>query len=282
MRAVSSMLDTDLTLPIVPNLRKRKSADLLSEPGQKRLASMPHSIPQAVYQPPAFQSEQSPRLILEARAAQAQSLPSLPHQQHIQPRPPPPPPPPDAQQPSVEGYGVFQSNAPSNGYGVFQSNPTGRKRGRPSKAEKEAQARASVGPLTPSGPIPITPKPAIQPTQGAPTPSALDMDVEHQNRLREQRALYAEWAASQPSSAKPKDPTLRGGSGSDSGGQGLPPMAPYSPYPERMASTNNAEKSPSIGNLVTADPPAESPRKGGEASQQAGDHKRDSPPPVSA
>lgn len=266
------MLETDLTLPIVPNLRKRKSADLLSEPGQKRLASMPHPMPPTMYQTAFSSPAQIPPL--------PQPMPQLPHQQHIQPRPPPPPPPSDAQQqPSAEGYGVFQSNAPSNGYGVFQSNPSGRKRGRPSKAEKEAQARASVGSLTPSGPIPISPKPAIQPPQGAaPTPTPpVSSSVS---------SSYAAFASAMhlPSS-DPREQVLRGpsGSGSGEGRQGLPSMIPYQPYAERMAtSTMSAEKSPSIGNLVTADPPADSPQRGGggeTAQQGGGDQSRNSPPP---
>lgn len=254
MRAASSMLDTDLSIPSVPNLKKRKSSDLLQgDQTQKRLASMPHILYQP--RPPSQPQVQTPPL--------PQPSPQLPHQINIQPRPPQ-----DAKQPITEGYGVFQSKTPSNGYNVFQSNPAGRKRGRPSKAEKEAQARANASSLATTGPVPISPKPVVQATQGqgAPTPPLPGSVPSYKT--------YAS-AASAPSvssatSADSRDP--RGGVG----GQKLPPMNAYQEYPDRPASTINSEKSPSIGNLVTSDQPADQqPRN--EPKPIGTPHSRDPP-----
>ncbi|KAJ4411655.1 hypothetical protein N0V82_008969 [Gnomoniopsis sp. IMI 355080] len=256
MRAASSMLDTDLSIPTVPSLKKRKSSDLLQgEQPQKRLASMPHVLYQP--RPPSQSQAQTPPL--------PQRSPQLPHQISIQPRPPP-----DAKQPIAEGYGVFQSKTPSNGYNVFQSNPAGRKRGRPSKAEKEAQARANASSLVSTGPVPISPKPAIQATgQGAPTPPLPVSAPSYKT--------YAS-AASAPSapsatSADSRDP--RGGVG----GQKLPSLNAYQEYPDRPASSINSEKSPSIGNLVTSDSPADTQPRGDPA-HIGTPHSRDPPVPV--
>lgn len=256
MRAASSMLDTDLSIPTVPSLKKRKSSDLLQgEQPQKRLASMPHVLYQP--RPPSQSQAQTPPL--------PQRSPQLPHQISIQPRPPP-----DAKQPIAEGYGVFQSKTPSNGYNVFQSNPAGRKRGRPSKAEKEAQARANASSLASTGPVPISPKPTIQATQGqgAPTPPLPGSASSYKT--------YAS-AASAPSgpsapSADSRDP--RGGVG----GQKLPLLNAYQEHADRPASSINSEKSPSIGNLVTSDPPADEQSRG-EPAYIGTSHSRD--PPVS-
>lgn len=250
MRAASSMLDTDVNIPTMPNLKKRKSADLLGDQAQKRLASMPHVLYQP--RPPSQPQAQTPPL--------PQPSPQLPHQINIQPRPPP-----DAKQPASEGYGVFQSKAPSNGYNVFQSNPAGRKRGRPSKAEKEAQARANASSLAMTGPVPISPKPTIQSTQGqgAPTPPLPGPVPSY--------STYAAVPTAPP--ADSRDP--RGGGV----GQKLPPLKAYQEYPERAASAINSEKSPSIGNLVTSDPPADQQHRG-DSAQISGPHTRDPPIPV--
>lgn len=254
MRAASSMLDTDLSVPTVPNLKKRKSADLLqADQAQKRLASMPHILYQP--RPPSQPQAQTPPL--------AQPSPQLPHQINIQPRPPP-----DAKQPIAEGYGVFQSKTPSNGYNVFQSNPAGRKRGRPSKAEKEAQARAHANSFASSGPVPISPKPAVQATQGqgAPTPPLSGSAPSSVPSYK----TYASAVSAPP--AESRDP--RSGAGS----QKLPPLNAYQEYPERPANSINSEKSPSIGNLVTADPPADQQHRS-DSAHSGTPHSRD--PPVS-
>lgn len=248
MRAASSMLDIDLNIPTVPNLKKRKSADVLGDQAQKRLASMPHVLYQP--RPPSSQTQaQTPPL--------PQPSPKPPQQINIQPRPPP-----DAKQPIAEGYGVFQSKTPSNGYSVFQSNPAGRKRGRPSKAEKEAQARANASSFATTGHVPISPKPAIQSTQGqgAPTPP-----------VPGPAPSYSMHGAAP--SADSRD--LRGAVG----GQKLAPLNAYQEHPERTASSINSEKSPSIGNLVTSDSPADQPQRGDPA-QMGGPRARDPPVPV--
>ncbi|PSR90423.1 hypothetical protein BD289DRAFT_481763 [Coniella lustricola] len=233
MRAASSMLDIQLDLPSLPNLKKRKSAsDLLTEQqAPKRMASMTH-IP--------YQHRPSSRAQDQTAQILPQPSPQAPHQQpglmprtvNIQPRPAP-----DAKQPTAEGYGVFQSKNPSNGYNVFQSNPTGRKRGRPSKAEKEAQARANSSSLAPAGPIPISPKPtAHPPAPPLPGPGA-------------HYPLPTQSYVPPTTNADPRD--ARGGSGNVTP---LPRVVPPS-YPEAPVNTLNSEKSPSIGNLVTADSP---------------------------
>lgn len=257
MRAASSMLETDLSVPTVPNLKKRKSSDLLGgDQAQKRLASMPH----VLYQPraPSQPQAQTPPL--------PQPSPQLPHQINIQPRPPP-----DTKQPITEGYGVFQSKTPSNGYNVFQSNPAGRKRGRPSKAEKEAQARANSSSLATTGPVPISPKPAIQSAQGQGVPTPPIPGSVHS---------YNTYAAA---AAAPSAPSGQSLDSRDSrvglGGQKLPPINAYQEYPERKASSINSEKSPSIGNLVTSDPPADQQHRG-ESAQIGRPHTRDPPIPV--
>ncbi|CAN8097014.1 unnamed protein product [Discula destructiva] len=243
MRAASSMLETDLSVPsvpTVPNLRKRKSGDFLGDPAHKRLASMPHT----VYQQPSLPQAPTPPL--------PQPSPLVSQQVHIQPRPPAPVLASDVKQSTPEGYGVFQSKAPANGYGVFQSNPTGKKRGRPSKAEKEAQARANVGSVAASGPVPISPKPAVQSTQsqGAPTPP-----------LPAPGPPYTSYAAATSTTVA----EARDSKGGSTGGQKLPPLGPYRQYPERAAIAVKSEKSPSIGNLLTSGPPAEPQQKGDTA-----------------
>lgn len=253
MRAASNMLDIELDLPSMPNLKKRKSAkDLLTEQAPKRAASMATPI---LYQPPPRPPVHTPPL--------PQPSPQLPQPSpalravNIQPRPAP-----DAKQSPAEGYGVFQSKAPSNGgYGVFQSNPTGRKRGRPSKAEKEAQARASSSSHITTGPIPISPKPATQPAQVAPVAPAVPS-----GGLGPSYSTYAAAVSTD----------LRVPSAGSAGGLPLPRGLSHN-YPEQPKSVVKSEKSPCIGNLVTADPPQE-PRKGAR-SPLLTPHTRD-PPPV--
>lgn len=253
MRAASNMLDIELDYPVLPNLKKRKSAsDLLSDPSAKRVASMT---------PIQYQPRPSPR-------PQVQTPPLVPPpvpQPHPQPALPPravsiqPRPALDAKTSPAEGYGVFQSKAPLNGYSVFQSNPTARKRGRPSKAEKEAQSRASSSSYTTSTHVPISPKPTIPPAQGSP---ALPLAAPPS-------------AYTTPSHfASPGLPDARAPRGGDNAQpRGLPQG-----YKERPTSGNtvNSEKSPSIGNLVTSDPP---PDQRSAPGPLVGPPTRD-PPPV--
>lgn len=283
MRAASSMLDIDLDLPSMPNLKKRKSAnDLLTDQAPKRVASMATPI---LYQPPPRPHAQTPPLP-QPSPQLPQPVPAL-RAVNIQPRPTS-----DVKPPTAEGYSVFPSKTPSNGYGVFQSNPTGRKRGRPSKAEKEAQARASSTSHIATGPIPISPKPAVQPGHASVTGPG---------------AAMGPGLPSGPPPGPPPGPPSGPPSGSPSGPPSGPPPGPsYSTYaavasadprvpragsvgmsslPRGMSqgyadqpkTVAKSEKSPSIENLVTAESPNEQQR--GAPSPLVAPHTRD-PPPV--
>ncbi|KAJ0109281.1 hypothetical protein J7T55_009612 [Diaporthe amygdali] len=243
MRAASQLLDRELQLPSLPNL-KRKSVSDFSEHVPKRVASMtpiqyqprqPPPLPQP--QPPAQTQPQLPQLHQPVATSRA-----------IQPRPSS-----DPKQPAVEGYGVFQSKSPSNGYGVFQSNPTVRKRGRPSKAEKEAQARANSVNYPTSTPVPISPKPAISPATGTPV------------------AGHASSRTAYHTATRPADSRSTGGGSIGAAGE-MARVLPR-PYIEQAKS----EKSPSIGNLVTPDPTREP--HDGPSTSVVGPAVRD-PPPV--
>lgn len=257
MRAASNMLDIELDYPILPNLKKRKSAsDLLSDPSAKRVASMT---------PIQYQPRPSPRPQVQTPPLAPQPTPQI----HPQPSIPPravsiqPRPAPEAKSSPAEGYGVFQSKTPSNGYSVFQSNPMARKRGRPSKAEKEAQARASSSSYTTSIHVPISPKPAIQPAQGSP---ALPLAAPPPSYT-----TPAHYTSSELSDSR----VPRGGSTSENAQpRGLPQG-----YTEHPTSGNmvKSEKSPSIGNLVTSDPPPTEQRS--TPRPLVGPPSRD-PPPV--
>lgn len=235
MRAASQLLDRELQLPSLPNL-KRKSVSDFSEHVPKRVASMtpiqyqprPPPLPQPL---PVAQPQPQP-----------QPQPSQLHQpvatsRAIQPRPAS-----DPRQPTAEGYGVFQSKSPSNGYGVFQSNPTVRKRGRPSKAEKEAQARANSANYPTNTPVPISPKPAISPATGT-TPVT----------------SHASTRTAYHTATRPADSRSTGGGNAGS----APEMARS--LPRHYTEQSKSEKSPSIGNLVTPDP-APSPHSGSPTS----------------
>lgn len=233
MRAASNMLDIELDYPMLPNLKKRKSAnDLLSDPSAKRVASMtpiqyqPRPSPRPQVQTPPLMPQPAPQL---------HSQPGMPSRAvSIQPRPAP-----ETKSLPPEGYSVFQSRTPSNGYSVFQSNPTARKRGRPSKAEKEAQARASSSSYTTSAHVPISPKPIIQPTQASPALSTTAPPPSY--------TTPAHYVSAGGSDSR----VPRGGSTSDNTHpHGLPQG--YKEQPT-SASTVKSEKSPSIGNLVTSD-----------------------------
>ncbi|KAI3400957.1 hypothetical protein diail_1165 [Diaporthe ilicicola] len=242
MRAASQLLDRELQVPSLPNL-KRKSVGDFSEHVPKRVASMtpiqyqprPPPLPQP--QPLAQPQPQSSQLHQPVATSRA-----------IQPRPSS-----DPKQPTAEGYGVFQSKSPSNGYGVFQSNPTVRKRGRPSKAEKEAQARATSMTYPTNTPVPISPKPAISPATGTPVMSHATTRPAYQTATR------------------PAD--SRSGGGANIGAVGEMARSLPRHYTEQAKS----EKSPSIGNLVTPDPTRE-PHSGSSTSM-VGPTVRD-PPPV--
>lgn len=242
MRAASQMLDRELQLPSLPNL-KRKSVSDFSEHVPKRIASMTP----IQYQP------RPPPLPQPQPLAQPQPQPSQLHQpvatsRAIQPRPSS-----DPKQPTAEGYGVFQSKSPSNGYGVFQSNPTVRKRGRPSKAEKEAQARANSANYPTSTPVPISPKPAISPATGT-TPVTSHASA---------RTAYH-------TATRPADSRSTGGGNVGAAGE----MARS--LPKHYTEQAKSEKSPSIGNLVTPDP-AREPHRGSPTSL-VGPPLRDAPP----
>lgn len=245
MRAASQLLDRELQLPSLPNL-KRKSVGDFSEHVPKRVASMTP----IQYQPRPLPHPQP----LPLAQPQPQPQPPQPHQpvatsRAIQPRPSS-----DPKQPTAEGYGVFQSKSPSNGYGVFQSNPTVRKRGRPSKAEKEAQARANSANYPTSTPVPISPKPAISPATGT-TPVA----------------SHASTRTAYHTATRPADSRSTGGSNTGVAGE-----MPRS-LPKHYTEQTKSEKSPSIGNLVTPDP-AREPHSGSPPSF-VGPAVRE-PPPV--
>lgn len=247
MRAASQLLDRELQLPSLPNL-KRKSVSDFSEHVPKRVASMtpiqyqprPPPLPQPLplAQPQPQPQPQPPQLHQPTATSRA-----------IQPRPSS-----DPKQTTAEGYGVFQSKSPSNGYGVFQSNPTVRKRGRPSKAEKEAQARANSANYPTSTPIPISPKPAISPA-AATTPV-----VSHAST----RTAYH-------TATRPPDSRSTGASSTGVAGEVARSL------PKHYTEQAKSEKSPSIGNLVTPDP-AREPHRGSPPSL-VGPAVRD-PPPV--
>ncbi|KAF3769881.1 hypothetical protein M406DRAFT_105114 [Cryphonectria parasitica EP155] len=303
-------------LPSVPNLKKRKSAsDLLTEQAPKRMASMAHipyhqqqqqqqqqqqhqqhrppSRPQDQQTPPLPQPSPSP--LAQQQQPGSGGLPPPRVNLNIQPRPAL-----ESKQPTTEGYNVFQSKTPSNGYGVFQSNPTGRKRGRPSKAEKEAQARANSSSWTTTGPIPISPKPAghppTTPLAGPPPPAppppaaaaaaaatgggggGTQYPVPSQAYNTAATSATSATSAAAGSMDSPRD--VRGGNAGS--GQALPrPLQPQSyaehQAPPPAASMMKSEKSPSIGNLVTADSPPEQPRS--VPTPIVVPHTRD-PPPV--
>lgn len=242
MRAASQMLDRELQLPSLPNL-KRKSVSDFSEHVPKRVASLTP----IQYQP------RPPPLPQPLPLAQPQPQPSQLHQpvatsRAIQPRPST-----ESKQPTAEGYGVFQSKSPSNGYGVFQSNPTVRKRGRPSKAEKEAQARANSANFPTSTPVPISPKPAISPATGT-TPVT----------------SHASTRTAYQTATRPADSRPTGG-----GNTGAAPEMARS-LPKHYTEQAKSEKSPSIGNLVTPDPPREP--HGGSPPSFVRPPVRDAPP----
>ncbi|KAG8156680.1 hypothetical protein KVR01_013471 [Diaporthe batatas] len=237
MRAASQLLDRELQLPSLPNL-KRKSVSDFSEHVPKRVASMtpiqyqprPPPLPQ-----PLPLAQPQPQLQPQP---QPQPQPAQLHQpvatsRAIQPRPSS-----DPKQTTAEGYGVFQSKSPSNGYGVFQSNPTVRKRGRPSKAEKEAQARANSANYPTSTPVPISPKPAISPA-AATTPV-----VSHAST----RTAYH-------TATRPPDSRPTGGGNTGVAGEVARSL------PKHYTEQAKSEKSPSIGNLVTPEP-AREPHRG--------------------
>lgn len=237
MRAASNMLDIELDYPMLPNLKKRKSAnDLLTDQSAKRVASMT---------PIQYQPRLSPRPQVQTPPLPPQPIPQL-HSQpavpqravSIQPRPLS-----EAKSSPSEGYSVFPSKISSNGYSVFQSNPTARKRGRPSKAEKEAQARASSSSYTTGTHVPISPKPAIPPAQGSP---ALP--------LAAPPSTYTTPAHYAPTGLHDSRVPRVGSAGDNAQPRGLPQG-----YKEPLTSGNSvkSEKSPSIGNLVTSDPPTE-------------------------
>lgn len=245
MRAASQLLDRELQLPSLPNL-KRKSVGDFSEHVPKRVASMTP----IQYQPRPLPHPQP----LPLAQPQPQPQPPQPHQpvatsRAIQPRPSS-----DPKQPTAEGYGVFQSKSPSNGYGVFQSNPTVRKRGRPSKAEKEAQARANSANYSTSTPVPISPKPAISPATGS-TPVA----------------SHASTRTAYHTATRPADSRSTGGGNTGVAGEMVRSL------PKHYTEQTKSEKSPSIGNLVTPDP-AREPHSGSPPSF-AGPAVRE-PPPV--
>ncbi|KUI59562.1 hypothetical protein VP1G_06795 [Cytospora mali] len=229
MRAASNMLDIELQFPSLPNLepRKRKSVNDLNEQGPKRVASMTP----IQYQPRPLSSHPQAH---PPQHPQPQLQQALNASRAIQPRP--------SADATTEGYRVFQSKSPSNGYSVFQSNPTVRKRGRPSKAEKEAQARANSNPYSTNTPVPISPKPAIPPAVGAVATGFAASGASHSSPVHRIPPVPA-------SSRSAKE----GGTGA----VGEMTHGLSRTYMEQPASSARSEKSPSIGNLVTSDPSIE-------------------------
>lgn len=239
MRAASNLLDIDLQLPSLPNLEpgKRKSAGDLNEPAPKRVASMTP----IQYQPrPPSQSQVRP-----PSQPQRQLQPTPNVSRATQPRP--------SADATAEGCRVSQPQSPSNGYVVFQSNPTGRKRGRPSRADKEAQARANSRsyatntpvPISPKPPVLISPKPAIPPAAGAAATG------------------YATMGASQPPPVNRVAPVTTESRHVKEGGTSAAGETTHVPPRNHVeqSSSGRSEKSPSIGNLVTPDAPVTLPDK---------------------
>jgi hypothetical protein len=152
-RAAENMFNVQIQPPTMPQL-KRKSLGDLTEPYSKR---------QAIASP----IEQHPYPLARGFGPQPAStqLPSLPQSVHIQPRP------------SPNGYVASPvTSSPTIPAALPMPTPTtGRRRGRPTKAEKEAQTRANNPQGTgyaPISPAPIAPLPGYTPSpSNAPPPA---------------------------------------------------------------------------------------------------------------
>ncbi|KAB5570360.1 hypothetical protein GE09DRAFT_705607 [Coniochaeta sp. 2T2.1] len=195
LRAAELMFDMHLPPPSVPSL-KRKSFEDISEQLPKRQA-VQSPLEVQVYPPSRsfgshgvtptqhqyqVQAQQQPQQLLQHQshmpphtqhAAPATALPQLQPQPQAQPVNIKPRPPPNgfAASPSTSSPIVFKNTTSSTVNKITTSarkpNPTGRKRGRPSKADREAWARAN--PAQPAGYTPITPAPlAPQPSPSQP------------------------------------------------------------------------------------------------------------------
>lgn len=173
-QATEVMFNMHLQPPTVPSL-KRKSFGDISEQLPKRQAIMSPIEPQAYATSRSFgshgvgqthpQLQPQPQVQPHHQPYQAAPLHSLPQ---LQPQPPVPP---INIQPRPAPNGITAAPTTSSPT-VLTSTPTGtgRKRGRPSKADKEAWARANAAQQTgyaPITPAPIAPQPAS--TQSQPT-----------------------------------------------------------------------------------------------------------------
>lgn len=142
LRAAETMFDKQFLPPVMP-MFKRKSFDETSEQILKR---------QAVMSPMERQAYPAPRSFGSQNASTAQPV-------SIQPRP------------SPNGYAAASPSVSAAPVSVTPpvAMPPGRKRGRPSKADKEARARARANVSQSAGYTPITPAP-IAPLPAPPTP----------------------------------------------------------------------------------------------------------------
>lgn len=178
-RATELMFNMHLPPPAVPSL-KRKSFGDISEQLPKRQAIMSPTEPQAY---PTSRSFGSHGVSQTQHQLQPQSQLQLPP--HLQHQPPPSSSLPQLQ-PQLQAQPVnIQPRPAPNGFAaspstsspkVSTSTPsgTGRKRGRPSKADREAWARANASQTTtyaPITPAPIAPQPVPARPQSTYSPS---------------------------------------------------------------------------------------------------------------
>ncbi|OIW33888.1 hypothetical protein CONLIGDRAFT_640965 [Coniochaeta ligniaria NRRL 30616] len=178
LRATELMFNMQLQPPAVPSL-KRKSLGDISEQLPKRQAIMSPIEPQAY---PAARSFGSHGVSQTQHQLQPQTQLQIPP--HLQHQPPPSSlaqlqPQPQAQpvniqpRPAPNGFAASPSTSSPK---VSTSTPssTGRKRGRPSKADREAWARANATQTTsyaPITPAPIAPQPIPAKPQSTYSPS---------------------------------------------------------------------------------------------------------------
>jgi len=178
LRAAELMFNMQLQPPTLPSL-KRKSFGDISEQLPKRQAILSPSDPQTYSASRSFGAHLAGQT--QHQLQQQSQLQIPPHLQH---QPPPPSLPQLQPQPQVQPVNIQPRPAP-NGFAASPSTSspraaastptgTGRKRGRPSKADREAWARANAAQQTsyaPITPAPIAPQPAPTATHSTYSPS---------------------------------------------------------------------------------------------------------------
>lgn len=178
LRATELMFNMHLQPPTVPSLKRKSFGDISEQLPKRQAITSPiesqaypaarsfgsHGVSQTQHQlqpqsqlqiPPHLQHQPPPSSVPQLQP-QLQSLPV-----NIQPRPAP---------------NGFAASPPTSSPNVSTSTPsgTGRKRGRPSKADREAWARANATQTTsyaPITPAPIAPQPVPTKTQSTYSPS---------------------------------------------------------------------------------------------------------------